>query len=156
MNLINVSEEMQIYQITQPFEEEARDVILKGLEERFGFIDSRYNPDLKSIIESFSRQGAVFLIGIYVGQVICTGAVSFEASGVGRIERMSVLKEHRRSGVAKRMINSLEAWSKENGYQQLVLETNNGWQSAIDLYKNRGYNLFLNDGECSYFIKELV
>lgn len=156
MKVTNVSEKMQIHQIAESFEEEARGVILKGLKERFRFIDPSCNPDLKSIIKSYSNQSAIFLVGIYKRRVICTGAVSFEASGRGRVERMSVLKEYRRSGVAKQMIDSLESWAKENGYLKLVLETNNDWQSAIDFYKNRGYSIYLNDGKCSHFVKGLV
>ncbi|WP_142829664.1 GNAT family N-acetyltransferase [Planococcus soli] len=156
MNPNEASERIQIHRITEPFEEQARAVVLKGLEERFGFIDPKYNPDLKSIVLSYSGQRAVFLVGIYKDRVICTGAVSMEALSVGRVERMSVLKEYRRTGVAKGMIHSLESWAKENGYQQLVLETNNDWQSSIDFYKNRRYSIYLNDGKCSHFVKELV
>lgn len=155
MSLNNVQEEIQIQQITKVFEEEARELVLKGLEERFGFIDPAYNPDLKSILNSYSREGDVFLVGIYEKRVICTGAISYEASGVGRVERLSVMKEYRRAGVAKIMIDRLEAWAKLEGYQQLVLETNNNWHSALEFYKNRKYNLYLDDGKCSHFSKYL-
>lgn len=148
--------DMRIHQITELFEEEARVVVLKGLEERFGFIDPKFNPDLKNIVESYSGRGAVFLVGIYKGKVICTGAVTMEASNIGRVERMSVLKEYRRTGIAKQMIQSLETWAKENKYQQLVLETNNDWKSAIEFYKKSGYSIYLNDGECSHFVKQLI
>lgn len=155
MNLNNIQEEIQIQPITKGFEEEARELVLKGLEERFGFIDPAYNPDLKSILNSYSQEGAVFLVGIYDCQVICTGAISYEASGVGRVERMSVIKEYRRVGVAKIMMDCLEVWAKLEGYQQLVLETNNNWHSAVEFYKNRQYNLYLDDGNCSHFSKHL-
>lgn len=155
MSLNNVQEEIQIQPITKVFEEEARELVLKGFEERFGFIDPAYNPDLKSILNSYSREGAVFLVGIYDTRVICTGAISYEASGVGRVERMSVMKEYRRAGVAKTMIDRLELWAKLEGYQQLVLETNNNWHSAVEFYKNRQYNLYLDDGKRSHFSKRL-
>ncbi|TAA70496.1 GNAT family N-acetyltransferase [Planococcus salinarum] len=151
-----VKEEVKIHQITKIFEEEARELILKGLEERFGFIDPTYNPDLKSILHSYSQKGAIFLVGTYKNRVICTGAISYEEPGIGRVERMSVLKEFRRTGVAKIMMNHLESWAMQEGYQQLVLETNSNWHSAIEFYQNRQYHLYLNDGECSYFSKNLI
>ncbi|MCH4825189.1 GNAT family N-acetyltransferase [Planococcus halocryophilus] len=155
MSLNKIQEEIRIHQITKGFEEEARELILKGLEERFGFIDPTYNPDLKDISYSYSRRGTVFLVGIYNGRIICTGAITHEAPGVGRIERMSVLKGYRRIGVAKIMMYHLESWAKQEGYQQLVLETNGTWYSAIEFYKSQQYHLYLVDGECDHFSKKL-
>ena len=152
----NVQVEMQILQITEVFEEEARKLILSGLEERFGFIDPTYNPDLKSILHSYSQKGAIFLIGIYNHHVICTGAISYEKPEVGRVERMSVLKDYRRIGAAKIMMCRLESWAKQEGYHHLVLETNSDWHSAIEFYKNRQYDLYLVKGECSHFSKNLI
>ena len=56
-----MKDELQIHQITKEFEE-ARELILKGLEERFGFIDLACNPDLKRILESYNRKGSVLLL----------------------------------------------------------------------------------------------
>lgn len=149
-------EDFQIQAVTMEFQEEAKALVLNGLEERFGFLDSSYNPDLQSILQSYGGEGSVFLVGIHDGQVICTGAVSFDAPGVGRVERMSVMKSYRRAGAAKAMIRSLESWARKEGYRQLVLETNNEWQSAIELYKKTGYTLYENDGKCSHFKKGLA
>lgn len=155
VNTARFFEDLQIQEVTKTIEEQARILVLKGLKERFGFIDPSYNPDLRNILESYSQPGAVFLVALYKNQVICTGAVSFEQSGIGRVGRMSVLKEFRRTGVAKRMIHCLEAWAKAAGYQQLVLETNNDWQSAIEFYKKMEYTLYIKDAERSHFVKAL-
>lgn len=153
---MKIQEEIQFQQITEEFENEARELVLKGLEERFGFIDTSYNPDLRNIIQSYTHEGAVFLVGIYDRRVVCSGAISFETPNVGRVGRMSVLKEYRRAGVAKRMIHCLESWAIQYGYQQLVLETNNEWHNAIEFYKGRGYTLSFDDGKCSHFVKDLL
>ncbi|WP_019416152.1 GNAT family N-acetyltransferase [Paenisporosarcina sp. TG20] len=150
-----IQQEVQVLKITKQFEEEARKLILKGLEERFGFIDPAYNPDLINIIKSYSQKGQVFLIGVYDNRVVCTGAVSCEEAGVGRIERMSVKKECRRLGLAKLMIQCLELSAKQEGYHKVVLETNNNWQSAIEFYNKNGYELYLDDEKCSHFYKHL-
>ena len=116
--------EMKIQQITQAFEDEARTVVLKGLEERFGFIDHSFNPDLKDILRSYNREKTIFFVGVYRNEVIATGAVSYESTSVGRIERMLVLKKYRRGGIAKIMLRHLESWAQQQSYEKLVLETN--------------------------------
>ncbi|MCH4825230.1 GNAT family N-acetyltransferase [Planococcus halocryophilus] len=151
----NLLETMHIQPITKVYETEAKELVLKGLEEHFGFIDDTCNPDLESIMDSYSQEKTIFLIGICESKVVCTGAISCESLEVGRVERMSVIKNYRRAGLAKRMIASLEIWAKEQGYRQLVLETNNDWYSAINFYKDRQYQRYLNDGMCSHFKKSL-
>lgn len=107
--MVEVCKEMKIQQITEAFQDEARTVILKGLEERFGFIDPSYNPDLKDILSRYSQEKMMFFVCVYDNTVISTGAVSYEAPRIGRIERMSVLKKYRRSGIAKIMLQHLES-----------------------------------------------
>ena len=155
-NVKEMPEDFQIQPVRMEFHEEAKALVLNGLEERFGFLDLSYNPDLQSILQSYGGERSVFLVGIHDGLVICTGAVSFDAPGVGRVERMSVMKSYRRAGAAKAMIRSLESWARQEGYRRLVLETNNEWQSAIELYKKTGYTLYENDGKFSHFKKDLA
>lgn len=156
MDVAEVCKKMKIQQITGPFENEARTVVLKGLEERFGFIDPSYNPDLKDILSSYSREKTMFFVCVFNKEVIATGAVSYEALGVGRIERMSVLKKYRRGGIAKVMLQHLESWAQQQGYEKVVLETNKSWTNAIEFYKKQHYEIYLNEGERIHFSKHLV
>lgn len=145
---------MIIIQLTVEYEKQAREVILEGLEERFGFIDSSFNPDLKSMLTTYSQPGALFLVGILDNDVVCTGALTSEAHN-GRIQRMSVKKAYRRLGLAGQMLKVLEQQALQFKYKQLVLETNIDWDSAILFYKQNGYEQYLNDGECVHFFKKL-
>ncbi|MDE0581670.1 GNAT family N-acetyltransferase [Planococcus sp. A6] len=156
MDVAEICKKMKIHQITGPFENEARTVVLKGLEERFGFIDPSYNPDLKDILSSYSREKTMFFVCVFNNAVISTGAVSYEAPGVGRIERMSVLKEYRRGGIAKTMLQHLESWGQQQGYEKVVLETNKSWTSAIEFYKKQQYEFYLAEGDRIHFFKRLV
>jgi len=156
VDVAEVCKKMKIQQITEPFENEARAVVLKGLEERFGFIDPSYNPDLKDILSSYSREKTMFFVCVFDNAVISTGAVSYEAPGVGRIERMSVLKKYRRGGIAKVMLQHLESWAQQEGYEKVVLETNKSWTSAIEFYKKQQYEFYLAEGERIHFSKHLV
>lgn len=146
---------MDITVITTNEEAEAKEIVLQGLEERFGFLDSSLNPDLNDIFASYLREGSIFLIGKEENNLVCTGALSKEDNNSGRIQRMSVKSTCRGKGYARKMLETLELYAKEYGYSKLVLETNNDWHSAISLYTSSGYECYENDGECSHFIKEL-
>ena len=155
MNINNLQQSMQIVLITEQYEAAARQLILDGLEERFGFLDHSFNPDLRNIIRNYSRNGDVFLVGLEDNKVVCTGALTKEGATAGRIQRMSVKKSHRRGGLAESMLRKLEETARQQGYKKLVLETNNEWHSAIEFYKKMGYGVDWKDAERSHFLKLL-
>lgn len=154
MNVKDLQKSIQITPVTAQLEEAARQLILDGLEERFGFLDHSFNPDLKNIIRNYSQEGGVFLVGLQNNIVVCTGALTKEDSTSGRIQRMSVKKSHRRSGLAKLMMQALEKEASLQGYGKLVLETNNEWHSATEFYGKMGYQVDWKDEERSHFLKE--
>ncbi|MCM3609765.1 GNAT family N-acetyltransferase [Planococcus sp. MERTA32b] len=53
------------------------------------------------------------------------------------------------------MLRKLEETARQLGYNELVLETNNEWQSAIEFYKKMGYEVDWKDEERSHFLKLL-
>ena len=58
---------------------------------------------------------------------------------VAEIKRMFVLPEKRGKGIASTVLNALEIWAKENGFQHAILETSNQLTNAISLYQKSGY-----------------
>ena len=66
---------------------------------------------------------------------------------VAEIKRMFVLPEKRGKGIASTVLNGLEIWAKENGFQQAILETSNQLTNAISLYKKTGYEVIPNYGQ---------
>lgn len=151
----NFQQAIQIMPVTKHYEEAARQLILDGLEERFGFLDHSFNPDLKKIIQNYTLEGDVFLIGLHENRVVCTGALTKEDEDTGRIQRMSVKRSCRRAGLAGLMLQALEEKARERGYKYLVLETNNEWHSAIGFYQKMGYQVDWQDEERSHFVKGL-
>ncbi|MBD8015508.1 GNAT family N-acetyltransferase [Planococcus wigleyi] len=152
MSEIDLKQSIHIIPITDQHEEEARLLILEGLKERFGFLDPSYNSDLTNIIQNYSQKGDLFLVGLHNNTMVCT---TRETSKTGRIQRMSVKKSYRSAGLAKLMIQTLETSASKAGYERIVLETNNDWHSAIEFYKNYGYQLERKDEERSYFSKQV-
>jgi ribosomal protein S18 acetylase RimI-like enzyme len=151
----SVTEEVKFEPVTIDTQEIAKDLILEGLAERFGFIDYSLNPDLNNIVESYLIKGDTFLLGSIQGEIKCTGALINEETNVGRIVRMSVIKEYRRMGLARKMLKKLEGIARDKGYTRIVLETNIDWTNAIQFYKSSGFNEIHKEDGLIHMSKEL-
>jgi GNAT superfamily N-acetyltransferase len=132
-------EDFMIEDVTEATQEQAKKIILDGLAERFGFLDTTLNPDLNNIVANYIHVGNTFVVGLWNGTPVCTGALIREGETTARIARMSVAKELRRRGFAKRILEELVHKAKRSGYTRLVLETNRSWYDAIVFYKSSGF-----------------
>lgn len=146
---------LKIKPIIEEYQKEAKELILNGMKERFGFIDYSLNPDLNTICKHYSNDGHAFFIGFLGSDLVCTGALTKDNYYTGRIERMSVKLALRRNGFAKIMLEHLEQYAKQMGYSKIALETNQNWNSAIAFYTNNEYKFDLQTGEQLHFVKEL-
>lgn len=59
--------------------------------------------------------------------------------GIGEIKRMFVLPESRCTGIARLLIETMETWARDWGYEMLRLETGARQPEAIVLYERNGY-----------------
>ena len=118
---------------------EVKELILAGLAEHWGTMDSSMNPDLDAIGLTYAK--AVFLVAWDQGKIVGTGALIPESSDTARIVRMSVAAEMRRNGVGSKILQRLCEQAKSMGYQRLVLETVDTWQEAIAFYKRFGFQI---------------
>lgn len=134
--------DLSIQTINIELQDQAKQLVLEGLSERFGFLDESLNPDLDNIINNYIDQGSVFLVGLHQSIVVCTGAFVREDEDTARLVRMSVAKHYRRKGYAKAMMRELERQAIINNYKRIVLETNNTWTDAIEFYKSSGYKQY--------------
>ena len=105
---------MQQAIIYRPFEVRdqaaARQLILNGFGEHFGFIDETRNPDIDTIQENYIAKGATFLAAELDGRIVVTGVLLEPEPTVGQIVRMSVDNAYRRHGIGKTlMLHLLEA-----------------------------------------------
>jgi putative acetyltransferase len=62
------------------------------------------------------------------------------------IKRMFVLPEYRRLGNAGLILQELEDWTSDLGYQKCVLETGKNQTEAMALYHSKGYKIVQNYG----------
>ncbi|MBE2200513.1 MAG: GNAT family N-acetyltransferase [Anaerolinea sp.] len=117
----------------------AKALILAGLAERWGELDPTLNRDLDDIWAHYVAQGGAFIVVTCQEKLVGTGALRLEAPDAGRIERVSVHKEHRRHGLARAISEHLIAEARRCGCQRVLVETTATWESAIRLYAACGF-----------------
>lgn len=78
---------------------------------------------------------------------VSCGSLREFAPKVMEVKRMYTLPEHRGNGLATIILNALENWAQESGYETCVLETGKRQPEAIRLYEKAGYNYIPNYGQ---------
>ncbi|MCM2587794.1 GNAT family N-acetyltransferase [Rossellomorea marisflavi] len=135
---------MDISRITLEECEEAKNLILEGFRERFGWIDDTLNPDIKDIAACYDGVDNHFFVGKDQQGIVCTGALKRQGVSTYEIVRMSVRADMRSKGLGRTMLQHLEDAAKSLKAVKLVLETNRAWEDAVGFYKRSG---FINNGE---------
>ena len=131
-----------------------RDLILSGLQERWGNLDPALNKDLHNIGETFS--GGHILVACAGNQIIGCGGLLPVDETTAQIVRMSTAAAWRRIGVASRLLSALEREARLKGFSIIVLETTSNWKSAVQFYQSRCYQITHYDGGDTYFTKQLA
>jgi putative acetyltransferase len=75
------------------------------------------------------------------------GAMKEYDSSTMELKRMFVPLEMRGKGIAVAVLNDLENWARELGYERCVLETGDKMIEAIGLYKKSGYAIIKRYGQ---------
>ena len=105
--------------------------------EEHGFYDQYNKIDmLKHCIVIFDNDEAV-----------ACGAIKELDTKSMEVKRMFTLPEKRGKGLASKILNELEVWSKELGYEKIVLETGKRQTEAVALYNKCGYKIVPNYGQ---------
>jgi GNAT superfamily N-acetyltransferase len=129
----------------RPFRPEDQSVvyalILEGLGQRFGKIDSGLNPDLTDIQSSYVNQDATFLVVEHDSEVVGCGALILENGSreVARIVRVSVRRDQQGKGTGRAISERLIGIARERGFKRILVETNSDWDSALRLYQTCGF-----------------
>ena len=78
--------------------------------------------------------------------VSCGAIKEFDALTM-EVKRMFTHEAARGKGIASKVLNELEKWAAELGYQKCILETGVRQPEAIRLYTKNGYQLIENYGQ---------
>jgi GNAT superfamily N-acetyltransferase len=128
----------------------ARQLILNGLGEHFGWIDETCNPDLDDIAANYVELGHVFVVAEIDGELVGTGGLTAEGKNVGRIVRMSVSRVHRRAGIGQALVAHLLDAARQRGFVRVWVSTSPEWQDAVGLYEHCGFTEYRRDDVSVY------
>lgn len=78
--------------------------------------------------------------------IACGAFKKFDEHSV-EIKRMFTSEESRSIGAASKILNELEVWAKELGYNSSILETGKRQIEAVNFYKKNNYQIFPNFGQ---------
>jgi putative acetyltransferase len=146
--------EVQDQFIIRPFcaadQAAAKQLVVMGLGERWGWIDPTLNPDLNDIATTYAD--GIFLVGYRGDTLVATGALTPEVTLAGipalRVVRMSVRADLRRQGLGRRVLDALLGEARARGWALIVLETTSTWTDAVRFYQRYGFEVVEErDGE---------
>lgn len=110
----------------------------KDLMQRNGETQNLYHPYNKT--DNITHAVVVYADDLPVG---CGCFKQYNENTI-EMKRMFVLPGMRGRKLAVRLLQELENWAKEEGYQKAILETGVRQVEAIRLYTNAGYQLIDN------------
>ena len=103
----------------------------------------------KSILES-SQRNTVFFVAERDDRPVGYAGL-YHCLDEGYITSIAVTDDHRKTGVASKLIDRLISFARENGLNFISLEVRKSNESAISLYKKFG---FKNEGERKRFYRD--
>jgi len=120
-------------------QDEVKNLVETGLAEHWGLLDSTKNPDLNDISTTYAND--IFLVAWEGNKIVGTGALVHYSEDTGEIVRMSVVKEMRRKGVGRLILQRLIEQARLLGYRRIILETTNTWHEVIEFYLRCGFQI---------------
>jgi DNA-binding MarR family transcriptional regulator/N-acetylglutamate synthase-like GNAT family acetyltransferase len=114
------------------------DQYFRELAERFesGFNPTRSNPASDA---EMTPPAGFFVVAWLGGRPVGCGALKRLDESVGEIKRMWTAPSARGHGIARKILQTLEARARESGLKTLRLETNRTLKEAQALYRKEGY-----------------
>ncbi|XP_041667838.1 probable N-acetyltransferase CML1 [Cheilinus undulatus] len=108
------------------------------------YIESSMKTDVDNIHEIYLKQkDSCFWVAEYDGQVVGTVAClpsENAPSGCLELKRMSVLRSHRRLGIAKALCQTVTDFTRDRGYGGVFLHTSMVATDGQRLYEHMGYD----------------
>ena len=123
-------------------QQKVRQLILEGLGEHFGTINEELNPDLDDISASYADD--LFLVAEQTGVIVGCGALIYEGDGIARVQRTSVLRNLRRRGIARAILERLITETRLQGRCRVLIETG-FWEDSVGFYTSRGFVATIQD-----------
>lgn len=130
---------IDVHELRPDLHDAVRSLILAGLAEHWGTVDPSLNRDLDDIGASYAD--GLTLVACRDDRVVGTGTVVRRDGATAEIVRMSVAPECRRSGLGRRLVQSLVEAARSWDVMRVVLETSAHWTEVVQFYERCGFTL---------------
>jgi putative acetyltransferase len=101
-----------------------------------------YDPTTDALYELFQTKGSYYFVAEEDGKLLGGGGI-YPTEGLPdktcELVKMYLHKDARGKGLGKRMIEQCIAWAKDNGYEQVYLETMPELKQALKVYELFGF-----------------
>lgn len=109
------------------------------------YIERSLTQDMANIQGTYFDSGGNFWVATTKDEKnneLIIGSIALEGKGEkrGELRRLSVHKDFRRNGLARKLIAHLEKWATESGFETLLLNTDTDMTIAIKLYESLGFS----------------
>jgi len=111
-------------------------------------LDARYGAH-QEFYSQFNKLDTIHhVIIVYQDEdAVACGALRKYSDDIVEIKRMFVDARHRKQGIGKIVLDSLESWASELSYSYCILESGNKQPEALALYERAGYYFISNYGQ---------
>lgn len=100
---------------------------------------AHYESDLHDIEAHYRSAGSYFWVAEVDGELVGMTGIEQVDPETGRLRRMRVTTERRRTGIAQALLETAERFCREQGYKRLVLDTTEQQTAAHGLYEKNGF-----------------
>ena len=97
-------------------------------------------------VEKLLRDGVAFFVAHVDGEAAACGGILIVGSEYGEVKRMYVRPQFRGLGLARKLLDHLANYSRQQGVLTLRLETGIHQKEAIGLYESYGFQRILPFG----------
>ena len=104
------------------------DLCFQGFDQELKTLDTQYNQPKGALILAYTEDAAVGCV-----------AIRELDNETAELKRMFVKKDHRKSGIAIRLLEMVFTKAMQLGYQRIRLDTLPDMQAAQALYRNYGF-----------------
>jgi len=128
----------RIIQFKREYSEATVKFILDILEGEFG-ITGEERPDLYKIPEIYQKKKSNFWLAMENNEIVGTAALADYGKNQGYLKRMYVGKEFRGTGLAKKLLDTVLAFAREKGFEEIYLGTVPEMAAANKFYQRNGF-----------------
>lgn len=129
-----------VVEVVEPSSPAARGAVTAYLRELDEIFATGFDPEQAARDEvEFTGERGRFLVATIDGEVVGCGALRWLDTGTAEVKRMWVHPERRGLGVARLLLEHLEATAVAHGRPVVRLDTNAELTAAIAMYRRSGY-----------------